>query len=71
MKGLKPELYISPMVSGSMDSLAKDIHRGNCVTARDCATAFGVVGVIVVGGAAIALGAITDGAAIPAILAVP
>ncbi len=67
---MEKELYISPMVSGSMDSLAKDIDRGNCVTARDCATAFGVVGVIVIGGAAIALGAVTDGAAIPAIVAV-
>ncbi len=67
---VEKELYISPMVSGSMDSLAKDIDFGNCVIARDCATAFGVVGVIVVGGAAIALGAVTDGAAIPAIVAV-
>lgn len=64
------ELYIRPVVSGAMDSLAKDIDRGNCITARDCGTAFGVVGVIVVGGAAILLGAVTDGAAIPAVLAV-
>lgn len=70
MTELGKEMYISPMVSGPIDELGNDINRGNCVTARDCATAFGVVGVIVVGGAAIALGAVTDGAAIPAVLAV-
>lgn len=64
------ELYISPTVSGPMSELANDIDKGNCVAARDCATAFGVVGVLVIGGAAIALGAVTDGAAIPAVLAV-
>lgn len=65
----KKELYICPTVSGSMDSLPKGIDYGNCVIARDCGTAFGVVGVVVVGGAAILLGAVTDGAAIPAVLA--
>lgn len=58
------------MVSGNMDSLAKDIDKGSCVTARECVTAFGVVGVIVIGGVAIALGAVADGAAISAIVAV-
>ena len=67
MEMQRKELYFSPTVSGSMSSLASDIDKGNCVAARDCATAFGVVGVIVIGGAAIALGAVTGGAAIPAL----
>ncbi|MBR5992994.1 MAG: hypothetical protein IK018_04260 [Lachnospiraceae bacterium] len=67
MEMQKKELYFSPTVSGSMSSLASDKDYGNCITARDCATAFGVVGVIVIGGAAIALGAVTGGAAIPAL----
>lgn len=70
MEQQREKLYICPAVSGSMNSLAKDIDYGNCVIARDCGDKFGVVGVIVVGGAAILLGAVTDGAAIPAVLAV-
>lgn len=67
---MEKELYISPVVSGAMDSLANNIDKGNCVTARDCGDVFGVAGVIIIGGAAILLGAVTDGAAIPAIVAV-
>lgn len=69
MKNIENELYISPTVSGPVNELANDIDKGNCVTARDCGNAFGVVGVLIIGGAAIALGAVTDGAAIPVAVA--
>lgn len=62
------ELYISPAVSGPAVNIVNDINKGNCWFARDCATAFGVVGVIVIGGAAVALGAVTGGSGGAAVL---